>query len=656
MKYFPRILPYLKPYWPLAIALIVLTVAYVAFGLAMPWSMQILVDNVLEGKDPPSVLGFLPNWITDDRGHLLVFAVILGFTLAVLHEGAHVLSNFVNTKIEQHMRLDFRGDLFSHASKMSMAFHDHRRAGSLIYAINFQASAAPGILLAIPLIAQSVLTLLAMFWILSRIDMQIALLTIAVVPLLYVYITYYATHIQKRLRQVKHMEARSLSIIHEGISMIRLIAAFGRERHEFNRFRGQGLRAVDARLDVTLRQTLFNMAVNSTTAGGTALVLGFGAFRALHGQITIGQLLVVISYLAAVYKPLETISYTIGGLQEKFVSLQVAFRLLDTPPDIVDKPGARRIQRAKGDVAYRDVSFKYQRRQEALSNISFEAPAGCVVGVVGPTGAGKTTLVSLLPRFYQPTKGHITLDGRDIGDLTISSLRKQISIVPQEPLLFSGTIADNIRYSELTANESQVIEAAKAAHADGFISALPKQYETQVGERGVQLSGGERQRICIARAFLKDAPILILDEPTSAVDARTEGTILDAIDRLLVGRTTFIISHRQSTLRKADMILVIDEGRIVEQGTHAELSHRGGLYRQLFDPQAGEGFTVTREAGDAALFCPHCGRQMTRWLQSRNNIESFICRNCRAKLDLPSGSIATAFEGPEVEEEPNVEA
>jgi ABC-type multidrug transport system fused ATPase/permease subunit len=420
-----------------------------------------------------------------------------------------------------------------------------------------------------------------------KMDWMLALTSLAVVPFLYYYVGYYATYIQTRLQKVKALEGESLSIIHECISMVRVIVAFGREDYEHRRFFDQTRRAVSERVKVTVRQTLFSLAVNMTTAVGSAVVLGLGGYHVMQGKLTVGQMLVVIAYIAAVYKPLERISYTIGSLQNKIVSLKFTFHLLDTPPDIRDAPHARAIQRAAGRVTFDNIQFAYAGRRETLRDISFDAKAGQVVGIVGPTGAGKSTLVSLLPRFYDPQSGRILLDGTDIRELTLQSLREQISIVLQEPLLFSGTIAQNILYGRLDATNDEVIEAAKAANAHDFIMRLPKKYDTLLGERGAAVSGGERQRICVARAFLKDAPILILDEPTSSVDSKTEAVILEALDRLMVGRTTFMIAHRLSTLHRADLILVVNNGQLVEQGTEEELLENGQLFKQLHDAQFG---------------------------------------------------------------------
>jgi ATP-binding cassette, subfamily B, bacterial len=346
--------------------------------------------------------------------------------------------------------------------------------------------------------------------------------------------------------------------------------------------------ANDARLKVTVRQEVFALAVNVTSALGTAIVLGYGAYLALQRRLTVGELLIVLAYIGSVYKPLEAISGTIGSLQDGLINLQMAFELLEKDPDIRDAPGAIALERTKGRVRFDDVSFHYHGRVNTLKNISFEAAPGQTIAIVGPTGAGKSTLVSLLPRFYDAQMGRVLLDGIDIKTLTLKSLRQQISIVLQEPLLFSCTIADNIRYGRLDATMAEVVEAAKAANAHDFVMALPQQYETLLGERGAQLSGGERQRIAVARAFLKDAPVLVLDEPTSSIDSRTEAVILDALERLMVGRTTFLVAHRLSTLRSVSTILVLNQGQLIERGTHDELLALGGLYRQLHDVQTGK--------------------------------------------------------------------
>lgn len=583
-KNFLRILKYLRPYWLLAGIVVVLIVVSGLTDLLAPWPLKVLVDHALGDHPAPAWLAFLVGSATD-RQSLLVVAVVSGLAVALLHNGLAVLNNYVQTRLEQRVVLDFRSDLFQHAQRLSLAFHDQKRSGMLIYAINGQGDAVAGMIMVVPALAQSLITLIGMFWILLLIDWTLALLAMAVVPFMFYSVRYYANHIQDRLMRVKEMEGESLSIVHESISMLRVIVAFGREPYEYNRFRQQGLRAVNARVDVTVRQTLFSLVVNMTTALGTAAVLGLGAFRALEDRLTLGELLVIMAYIAAVYKPMEAITYTLGTIQDKIVSQRLAFNLLDTQPEVKELPHATVLAKCRGQLSFQGVNFSYQGRVDTLKNISFDVEPGQRVAIVGPTGAGKTTLISLLPRFYDPSAGQILLDGIEIQNLTLKSLREQISLVQQEPLLFSGTIAENIRYGRLNASEAEIVEAARAANAHEFITRLPKQYETELGERGAKLSGGERQRICVARAFLKDAPILILDEPTSAIDSRTEAVILEALDRLMVGRTSLMIAHRLSTVHHADQMLVLDQGQLVQHGTHEELLTQAGLYRQLHEMQ-----------------------------------------------------------------------
>lgn len=587
LKYVYRVFRYLRPHWRLALGSVGLTIVSSAISLLAPWPLKILVDNVLETHPLPANLAWLLGSWGNQRSQLLLIAVSAGLVMALLTNGIHVLTNYVNTKIDQWITLDFRSHLFLHAQRMSLAFHDKRRSGGIIYMINSQGDAPAGLIMTVPMLAESALTLIGMIWVSYHIDASLAVASLAVVPFLYYSVGFYANHIQDRLSKVRNMEGDSLSVIHESISMMRVIVAFGREEHEYRRFRQQTTNAVAARVQVTVRQTIFSLVVNMTTAVGSTVVLGIGAQRVLQNQMTVGQLLVVIAYIASIYKPLETISFTIGSLQDRFISLRSTFNLLDTEPDIKDAPNARPVTRVSGGIQFQDVGFSYSGRSDTLKGISFTAKPGQVIGIVGPTGAGKSTLVSLLPRFYDVKEGRILIDGVDARELTLASLRQQISIVLQEPLLFSGTIAENIRYGRLEATDDEIIGAAKAANAHDFIMRLPLKYETILGERGAAISGGERQRISVARAFLKDAPILILDEPTSAVDSKTEAVILEALERLMAGRTTFMIAHRLSTLHHADLILVLQQGRLLEQGTHHELVGAGGLYQELHQAQVG---------------------------------------------------------------------
>jgi ATP-binding cassette subfamily B protein len=586
-KALPRTKPYLRPYRKPLYAVLALTILTAVFGLAEPWPMAIILTNVIQGAEPTGVVRFVfgsdPEiWI------VLVSMVTLRFLIIAVGNAFTVLNHYLGSKLEQNMVLDLRSDLFAHAQRLSLTFHDERQTGMLMSQINTQAAAVGNIVMVVPPIVEAALTLVGMLVIAFLIDWQLALLSLLVVPFLYRSFGIYGRRIVPRLQRVQSLEWRSLSIVHESMAMLRVIVSFGREDHEHQRFREQGQTAVDERVKLTVSQSLYTLGVQTTTAAGISLVLGVGAWHVIEGKISLGELIVMMTYISSVYQPLEQLSLTVGTIHEELVQFNASLALLDTDPEVTEKPDAVTMGRASGRVTVQGVSFNYSGRKETLSNISLHARPGERVAVVGHTGAGKSTLMSLLIRFYDPQTGRIELDGVDLRDLELKSLREQISVVLQEPLLFSGTIEDNIRYGKLDASGEEVREAAKAANAHDFISGLPNGYATVTGERGAQLSGGERQRICVARAFLKDAPILILDEPTSSIDSKTERVILDALDDLMVGRTSFMIAHRLSTVRHADQILVLDQGQIAERGTHEELVGRGGVYEQLHHAQTRE--------------------------------------------------------------------
>jgi ATP-binding cassette subfamily B protein len=582
LKEFRRVRPYLRPHKRLAIASLALMASSALMALLSPWPLAILLDTVLGEKPLPSLLGWLDGLSTYE---LLTLSVIAGLVVTALQHGLAVYDNYVNTRLDQSMVLELRSDMFRHAQRLSMAYHDSKQMGKLMFQINTQASAVGAVTVAIPPLLQSVLTLVGMFVVIERIQPTLALLSLAVVPFVYLSAGYYTRYIEPRVYNVRRLEGDSLTIVHEAMSMLRVIVAFGRERHEYRRFRAQGEEAVAARVNLTVRQTVFTLAVTMITAIGTALVLGFGAHHVLQKDMSVGELVVVMGYIASMYQPLEQISTTFSSLQQAFISLRSAFDLLEEPPEIAERPGALALERVRGAVAFEHVEFAYRGRKGTLRDICFEVEPGQCVAIVGPTGAGKSTLLSLLTRFYDPQRGRVLLDGHDLRDLQLHALRAQVSVVLQEPLLFSASIRDNVRYGRLEASDAEVEAAARAANAHDFVRALPKGYDTRLGERGALLSGGERQRISVARAFLKDAPVLILDEPTSSIDSKTEAAILDALARLIEGRTTFVVAHRLSTVRDADLILVLDRGAIVEQGGHAELLARGGLYAELFEAQ-----------------------------------------------------------------------
>jgi ABC-type multidrug transport system fused ATPase/permease subunit len=586
-KALPRIGPYLRPYRKRLILVVVLTVFAALFGLAEPWPLAVILNNVLHETEPTgavrAIFGSDPTtWV------VLVTMVSARFLLIVLGNAVTVLNHYLGAKTEQNMVLDLRSDLFAHAQRLSFTFHDRRQTGALMSQINLQASAVGTIVMVIPPIAEALLTLAGMLVISVLIDWQIALVALVILPFLFVSFNLYGRRIVPRLQRVQKLEWDSLSIVNEAMTMLRVIVSFGREDHEHRRFREQGQTAVDERVKLTVSQSLYTLGVQTASALGISIVMGLGAWHVIEGKISIGELIVLITYITSVYQPLEQISSTVGTIHEQLVQFDSSLKLLDTRAVVSEKPGAVAIERARGRVSARGVCFAYPGRSRTLEDISFDARPGERVAIVGRTGAGKSTLMSLLVRFHDPRRGRIEIDGTDIRDLTLHSLREQIAIVLQEPLLFSGTIRENIAYGRLGASEAEVEAAARAANADDFVRALPDGYDTALGERGAQLSGGERQRLCVARAFLKDAPILILDEPTSSIDSKTEAVVLDSLDTLMEGRTSFVIAHRLSTVRHADQILVIDAGRILERGTHEQLVADGGAYRQLHDAQTRE--------------------------------------------------------------------
>jgi ATP-binding cassette subfamily B protein len=583
-KALPRTKPYLRPYRRALIGVLALTIFTAVFGLAEPWPLAVILNSVLQEQEPSGIVklvfGTDPTvWV------ILVAMVVTRFLIIAIGNAFMVFNHYLGSKLEQNMVLDLRSDLFAHVQRLSLTFHDERQTGALMSQINTQAASVGNIVMVVPPIAEALLTLVGMLVIATLIDWQLALLSLLVIPCLYWSFGLYGRRIVPRLQRVQNLEWRSLSIVHESMSMLRVIVTFGREDYEHRRFREQGQTAVDERVKLTVSQSLYTLGVQTTTAAGISLVLGLGAWHVIEGKISLGELIVLMTYIGSVYQPLEQLSMTVGTVHDQLVQFNASLALLDTEPEVTEKPDAVSLGRAEGRITAQGVNFTYPGRKATLSDISFHARPGERVAIVGHTGAGKSTLMSLLIRFYDPKAGRIEMDGVDLRDLKLSSLRDQISVVLQEPLLFSGTIADNIRYGKLDATEEEVVDAARAANAHDFISDLPNGYATVIGERGAQISGGERQRVCVARAFLKDAPILILDEPTSSIDSKTERVILDALDDLMVGRTSFMIAHRLSTVRDVDQVLVLDRGRIAERGTHAELVGRGGVYEQLHEAQ-----------------------------------------------------------------------
>ncbi len=576
-----RILQYLSPYRPLLWGATGVVCFSSLFGLLTPWPLQIIIDSVLGGYPLPGPLEGVLGWLRPRPYWLLAATIAGGLVLTLIQRILDLLNARVQTRLTNKLQLDLRSDLFDQAQKLALSPGESRRSGDILNRISVQAASIGPVALAFLPLSQSLITLLGMFWIAFLLDAQLALLSLLIVPFLYWSIGYYTRRIEPQVREVRQLEANSLSLINEAMRMLPVTVAFGRESDESRRFRQQSEQALDARLQLTVQQTVFSFGVNTAAAVGTALVIGVGAMHVLSGELTVGLLLVVLTYIGSVYTPLQAISGAVGSLQERLVDLRMACEMLESEPPIRDSPGAKAIASARGHLQFEDVCFSYDRRGAVLKDVSFEVHPGQFVGIVGPTGAGKTTLISLLPRFYEPDSGRIRLDGVELREIQLKSLRRQISLVTQEALLSSASIAENICYGRPEASPEEVVEAAKAAQIHSFVESLPKGYGSLAGELSARLSMGERQRLTLARAFLKNAPILVLDEPTSSLDARTERSLLEALRSLMRGRTTLMVAHRLSSVRHADLILVLADGKIAESGTHQELIQRDGLYRRL---------------------------------------------------------------------------
>src|SRR6266850_87931 len=578
------LLSYGSPYRASLLIFVGLMVLEILVGLLVPWPMKILVDNVLGEATQPAWLGGLINTFSLGGGKiaLLVAVCVAGLLIGLLSELISLGHTQLQVNIGQRMVLDLQRHLFGHLQKLSLRYHQSTGTGDAIYRLDSDAFCVDSIIMSgfFPL-SSALLTLALMFAILFQLDPSLALLSLAVVPLLFVVIHRYSARLSDRAERVKELESGIFNLVHEVFSSIKLVKAFSREHYEQRRFLDQGGTALRARLNVTFQESLFSVTISALTYMGTAVVLAVGGWHVLQGRLTVGELLVVIAYLGSVYGPLSSISHTVGNLQGSVASARRVYETLHLEPEIKDSPGALEVPRLRGNIRFDRVSFAYLDARPVLKNITFEVTQGQMVALVGLTGAGKTTLVSLIPRFYDPTDGVISIDGIDVRQMTLNSLRESISVVLQEPILFSSSIEENIKYGKLEASHEEVVAAARAAQAHDFIELMPEQYASTLGEAGSQLSGGERQRISIARALLKDAPILILDEPTSALDSRAESKVFEALRKLMKGRTTIVIAHRLSTIRDADKIIVLDGGKIVDAGKHGELLARNQLYREL---------------------------------------------------------------------------
>jgi ATP-binding cassette, subfamily B, bacterial len=558
-----RVLREARPYWVNIGVIFLLSLLATPLALLLPLPLKIAVDNVVGDKPLPGWLdALMPDSLQGTNG-VLVFAVLMLVAVELFSQLQSLGTQLLRTYTGERLTLHFRSQIFRHVQRLSISFHDRQGTADSNYRIqgdaaSLQAIAVDGV---IPFIV-SIFTLVAMLYVTARIDAVLAAIALVVAPAIALLTWAYRRRLRQRHREVKRLESSALSVVQEVLTSLRVVKAFGQEDREERRFVGRAGEGMRARVRVAAIDNSFLVAIALVTTLGTGAVLYAGIRRVESGVITLGSLLLVMSYLTQLYGPLSTISRRVTSLQSAFASAERSFTLLDEEQDVPERADAKPLGRAAGAVEFQDVSFAYSDGRPIVEGISFRVEPGMRVGIAGRTGAGKTTLVSLLTRFYDPTTGVILLDGEDLRGYRLADLRNQFAIVLQEPVLFSTTIAENIAYGQPGATYEDIVAAAKAADVHDFIETLAAGYDTPVGERGMTLSGGERQRISLARAFLKDAPILILDEPTSSVDLRTEATIIDAMERLMSGRTTFMIAHRLSTLENCTLRLELEGGRL----------------------------------------------------------------------------------------------
>jgi ABC-type multidrug transport system fused ATPase/permease subunit len=576
-------LQYMRPYRARVALLSVLLVSEIVLGAVQPWPMAAVFDQVFGGKPFPAWLApWIPAFARGDRFALLVVVVTAGVLLQVVNQFVSAYGTQVQVDTGQRMVYDLRGKLFSHLTALGLNHHITTSTADAVYRVDVDAYAIENLVMSglFPL-ATSTIALAVMFGWLFYMNVTIALLSLTVVPFLFFCLRFYTKTLVNREERVKELEAKLLGRLYETFGAMKLVKSFARESFELQRYKTNGVTTMDARIAITWQQSLFSVVVSTITILGTALVVIVGGRFVMSGKLTIGELTVVISYLAAVYGPLSAIAHTTGQLQGALAGTKRVRAMFAILPETIEAPDAIDAVDIKGDIRVEDVGFTYPNGARVLHDISFEAKPGEVIALVGLTGAGKTTLVSLIPRFYDPTVGRVTIDGVDVRRYRVRSLREKIAIVLQDPVLFAGTIADNLRYGRLDATDEEIEQAARAAHAHEFIARMPKGYQTEIAQAGGSLSGGERQRLSVARAILKNAPILILDEPTSSLDSISEEIVFAALRRLRAGRTTIVIAHRLSTVRDADRILVLDGGEIAAQGRHEELLKSSQLYRRM---------------------------------------------------------------------------
>jgi ATP-binding cassette subfamily B protein len=573
MSIYRRVLRYYRPFLRQTISGLLLTVAGIGLNLLKPWPFKIIVDDFLRVNS--TVRSDWRTWIP-----LLCLALV---AIQLLWGIINWITNYLFVKIGLQALLKLRTDLYSYLQSLSLKYHDARRSSDSSFRVAYDSQSIQTIYnKGLTNIFGSTVTLAGTFVIMVRLDWQLTLLSLAIVPLIVAAIYFFAHRIRRESTFIQEQESAVLAQVQEGLSSIRMVHAFGREEFEVQQFHRQARRSLEANLRLTLTNVNSALVISTLMVIGTAAMYYVGTLHVLAGTLTLGSLFVFSAYLLMLYQPLESLTYTAWAMEGAAAGAKRCFEVLDRQDDVVDSPKAITISSAHGSIEFQNVSFAYAQDRHVLHNLDLTISPNQIVALVGGTGAGKSTLLSLVPRFYDPTSGSVTLDGCDLREITKKSLRAQIAIVLQDTLLFSTSVRENIAYGRPDATDEEIGDAARRAQADEFIRQMPDGYDSAVGERGGHLSVGQRQRLGIARAFLKNSPVLLLDEPTSALDPATESAIMETIKELMRGRTTLIATHRLATVHDVGQIIVLEHGHIVEQGRGSELVARGGVYANLY--------------------------------------------------------------------------
>ena len=570
MNLYFRALKYIKPYWKRGLAAGICTIIAAGGTAYLPFVIKDMVDQVLSEKNTTML-----NWI--------VLSIIVVFVIrGIAYYGQSYLMNYVG----QRVIIDIRKAVFEKLQRLSMSFYDKHKTGTIMSYVTNDVSALQSAMVdnVVEMITETVI-LVASIVMMIYLDWKLFLVTFATFPVVLFFIDSFGKRIRKSGSRIQEAAADITSVLQEVASSPRVIKSFVREGYEVDRFDKENMNNFRANMKYAQLSSTLTPTIEFVAAVGVSIILWYGGNSVINGSITAGSLVAFLTYAVNISNPIKRLSRVIGNIQKALAAAQRVFDVLGLPEDIKNAPDAKALPKVKGDVRFNDVSFAYNENEEVLSHVSFEVKPGEMVAFVGPSGAGKSTVASLLPRFYDAINGSITIDGQDIRKVTLDSLREQVGIVPQETVLFNGSVYDNILYGRLDATREEVEAAAKAANAHDFIMQLPDGYETMLGDRGMNISGGQRQRISIARAILKNPQILILDEATSALDTESERVVQEALDRLMVGRTSFVIAHRLSTIKNADKIMVLEKGQLIEQGNHDELMAMDGLYAHLYKIQ-----------------------------------------------------------------------